>query len=115
MFENRRAPRYSSMAQARIEDLSGGEALLKDLSVTGCRLEFSAAVALGPDAPCRILVLPESAAGIEAFELKARSRWSWAGYDSFEIGFLIEGSPKGRAFQRYVDYLSWRAASGEKA
>ena len=115
MFENRRAPRFASLARARVADLSEGEALLKDISVTGCRLEFSAAVALSPDTVCRIVVLPEDAAAIQEFELLARLRWSWAGYDSFEIGFFIEGSPKGKAFQRYVDYLSWRAGSSGQA
>ena len=110
MMDKRRAPRYASLAQARIEGISAGEALLRDLSVIGCRLEFSSAVAFEPGQVVRVLVVPEASATIEPFELEAESRWSRADYDAFEVGFSIRSSPKGKAFQRYVDYLAWRHA-----
>jgi hypothetical protein len=40
------------------------------------------------------------------------SKWIHAAGYSCEIGFSILESPKGRSFQHYVDYLSWRSAMG---
>jgi len=111
MFENRKCQRFASLARARISGLPEGEALIKDLSITGCRLEFSAAVAFERDKNYRIKVFPETIAQVEDFELEAQPRWSQAGYDSFEIGFAILQSPKGKEFQRYVDYLTFRISS----
>ena len=108
MFENRKCPRFASLARARIAGLPEGEALIRDLSITGFRLEFSAAVAFEKDKNYKIKVIPETIAQVEDFELEAQPRWSQAGYDSFEIGFAILQSPRGREFQRYVDYLSFR-------
>ena len=110
MPESRNQVRFSTLARAKVQGLHEGEALLRDLSVTGCRLEFSAAVALGEGARYRITVSPESAANVEPFELEVESRWCRAGYDSYEIGFSIVASPKGKSFQRYVDYLAWRSS-----
>jgi hypothetical protein len=38
------------------------------------------------------------------------ARWVRGGDYSCEVGFSITASPKGKAFQRYVDYLSWRSS-----
>jgi hypothetical protein len=109
MFESRRNFRYASSARAIIEGLHEGEALLRDISVTGCRLEFSAAIAFGPNQAFWITVYPEMKADISAFEIEATPVWSRADYDSFEVGFNILASPRGKAFLRYVDYLAWVA------
>jgi hypothetical protein len=108
VLDKRRAPRFSSLAQARIAGLDTGEALLRDLSITGCRLEFSAAVAFPVGLPVRLLVVPETNAAVEPFDLEVETVWCHAGYDSYEVGFAIRTSPKGRSFKRYVDYLAWR-------
>jgi hypothetical protein len=115
MIENRKNPRYTSIARASVSGLGEGEALLRDLSVTGCRLEFSAAVAFSEGRRYRVVIHPESAAALEPFELEAESRWSRVGYDSYEIGFSILSSPKGKAFQRYVDYLAWLSKNSTEA
>lgn len=113
MIDLRRNIRYVSFARARIEGLHEGEALLRDLSVTGFRLEFTAAVAFDPQKACCITIVPETKAAVDAFDLQAKPEWSRAGYDTFEVGFSITASPKGKTFQRYVDYLSW--ISSEKS
>ncbi len=107
MTELRKNVRYPSYARARVDELFAGDAVVKDLSVTGCRLEFTAAVAFSRETPCRITIVPEDKSAIDSFQIEARAQWSRASYDTFEIGFAIETSPKGKAFQRYVDYLSW--------
>jgi hypothetical protein len=64
-----------------------------------------------PDAQYKIVILPDSASNIEEFELEVQCRWiRTAGY-SCEIGFSVAASPKGKSFQRYVDYLVWRSVN----
>lgn len=111
MFEKRAFSRYASLAQARLESIDYATGLLRDLSITGCRLEFSVAIALETGMEYRITVYPEASSQIEPFEISGESRWNRAGYDAFEIGFFIRNSPSGKAFERYLDYLSWRAGS----
>jgi hypothetical protein len=114
MIELRKNVRYTTLARAKINGLYEGEALLKDISVTGCRLEFTAAIAFGPNESFLITVFPESKSDIAVFEIEASPLWSRANYDSFEVGFTILSSPRGRAFLRYVDYLAWVSGGKEK-
>ena len=92
-------------------EIFDGEALLKDLSITGCCVECTVFVDAKPNTPYTLEIIPDSAAKIAPFELQVESRWVRAVGYSCEIGFTISVSPKGRDFQRYVDYLAWRAAS----
>jgi len=108
----RQCSRYPAIAHAMVLELVPAEAVLRDLSVTGCRLEFSAAVACGPGKHYLITVIPEERASVETFDLEAEVRWSRSDYDAFEVGFSIVLSPKGKAFMRYVDYLAFRASEG---
>jgi len=108
----RQYSRFPAIAHAVVTDLVPAEAVLRDLSVTGCRLEFSAAVACGMGTRYRVTIIPEARASIETFELDAEARWSRSGDDAFEVGFFISVSPKGKAFHRYVDYLAYRTSEG---
>jgi hypothetical protein len=111
MFENRKSVRYPTLARAFISEIVDGEALLKDLSITGCRVEYTMFVDVKPNIHYKAQILPESAARIDPFDLLLESRWIRADSYSCEIGFVITASPKGRDFQRYVDYLAWRSAA----
>jgi len=108
----RQCSRFPAIAHALVSELIPAEAVLRDLSVTGCRLEFSAAVACGPGKKYRITVIPEARASVDTFDLDAEVRWSRSEYDAFEVGFSIVLSPKGKEFLRYVDYLAFRASEG---
>jgi hypothetical protein len=109
MFEKRKSIRYPTIARAVIKDLNETEALLKDLSVTGCCVEYTMFVDAKQHNNYKVVIYPDSASGIDAFELEAECRWIRdAGY-SCEIGFAITASPKGKTFQRYVDYLAYRS------
>ncbi|MDR1949760.1 MAG: PilZ domain-containing protein [Spirochaetaceae bacterium] len=110
MFNERKSARYPSHARARIEGAFEGDALLKDLSVTGCCIECTMIVDIKPNAIYKIEILPETASNIGNFELKVEARWTRIGGYSCEVGFMIVASPKGKLFQRYVDYLTWRSA-----
>jgi hypothetical protein len=111
MFEKRKGVRYPALARAVISDIVDNEALLKDLSITGCRVEYTMYVEVKPNVHYTVQILPDSAAGIEPFDLFVESRWVHADGYSCEIGFAITSSPKGRGFQRYVDYLAWRSTT----
>jgi hypothetical protein len=111
MFENRKSVRYPTIARAVISEIVDGEALLKDLSITGCRVEYTMFVDVKPNVPYKVQILPDSAARIDPFDLSVESRWVRADGYSCEIGFAITASPKGRDFQRYVDYLAWRSTA----
>jgi hypothetical protein len=111
MFENRKHTRYPTLARVLVVEVSDGEALLKDLSITGCCIEYTMLVDIKPNTQYKMQIIPDSAAGIDPFELHVESRWVRPGGYSCEIGFAIVTSPKGRDFQRYVDYLAWRSAT----
>jgi hypothetical protein len=110
MSDKRKDQRYRTLAHARIPGVLEGECLLRDLSVTGCCVECTALVDIEPDTQCRIEVIPENAAQIGSFDLTVQSKWVRSrGYAS-EAGFAIVASPRGKPFQRYVDYLGYRAS-----
>jgi len=111
-MELRKNIRYRSLAKARIDGVTEGETLLKDISITGCRVECTSYSEITPHTRYRIEIIPEDPANIGMFELWAETSWIRIEGYSGEIGFLIVESPKKRQFERYVDYLAWRYAQG---
>jgi hypothetical protein len=110
--DKRKSFRYQTLARARIDGAPEGETLLKDISITGCCVECTVYPDIKTNAQYRIEVLPETAAEIGNFELITKSVWIRPGGYSCEIGFSILESPRGKSFQRYVDYLAWRTSMG---
>jgi hypothetical protein len=108
--ENRKNQRYRTLAQARIPGVLEGESLLKDLSITGCCVECTAFIDIKPNIRYQLEIEPEGVANIGNFQLVVESKWIRSGDYSSEIGFNIVASPKGKLFQRYVDYLEYRAS-----
>jgi hypothetical protein len=115
MSENRKNLRYQTLARARIEGAVEEEILLKDISITGCCVECTMYIDIKPNTQYKVDIFPETASNIGDFELLVESKWIRTGDYSCEIGFAVLESPKGRSFQRYVDYLSWRSAMGSPA
>jgi hypothetical protein len=115
MVDNRKNFRYQTLAKARIEGITEADVLLKDLSITGCCIESTIYLNVKKDSQYKIEIVPETAARIGSFELLTELRWIRASGYSCEAGFSILESPKGRLFQRYVDYLAWRASMGQNA
>jgi hypothetical protein len=111
-IERRKDVRYQTIAKAKIEGMNEGETLLKDISITGCNVECTAYADIEPNTRYKLEIIPENAARIGIFDLTVESRWIRAGGYSCEIGFSIVESPKGKQFERYVDYLSWRYSQG---
>ena len=114
MIEKRKHTRYQALAKVLIKGkgISDEEVLLKDISITGCRIELPANLTIEPNTHYKLKIIPESEAEIESFLLDVEPRWLGAEHSSSEIGFSITKSPKGKQFQRYVDYLSWRYSHG---
>ena len=112
MIELRKNIRYRTMARARIEGVTEGETLLKDISITGCRVECTSYAEIKPHTQYVIEIIPENLANVASFELTAETSWTRSEGYSCEIGFSIIESPKRKQFLRYVDYLAWRYTQG---
>jgi hypothetical protein len=112
MFVVRKTTRYDTLARAVIPGGFEGDALLKDLSVAGCRVESTTLMQMTPGKKCSVLVKPEAASGVDGFDIEAEVRWVREHGGVWEAGLFILKSPKGKFFQRYVDYLAYRAAKG---
>jgi hypothetical protein len=108
--ENRRHARYRAFARVKFSGHVGEESLLKDISVTGCCAECTSLMDLKPGGRYTLEINPESAAKIGKFNLEVKSVWIRPGDYSSDVGFSIVAFPKGKLFQRYVDYLAWREA-----
>jgi hypothetical protein len=109
--EKRKNRRYPSIARARIPKAFPGDALLKDLSVTGCCIECTMHPDVQQNSVYKIMIYPEANSKIGNFELSGECKWIRQGGDSCDIGFAVIESPRGKTFQRYVDYLSWRSST----
>ena len=112
MAEQRKNKRYGTSAKVRIEGTQDENTMLKDISVTGCRVECPSYAEVEINSQYNMEIIPESTAKIGAFKLLVESKWIKTGGNSYEIGFFILKSPEGKQFQRYVDYLSWRYSQG---
>ncbi|MDR0316540.1 MAG: PilZ domain-containing protein [Treponema sp.] len=111
MPESRINPRYRTFAYGRIHGIMEGNNLLKNISITGCCIECAAQVDnIQPDTEYQLEIKPERAAHIGKFKLLVERKWIRS-EDSFnEVGFNIIAFPKGKLFQRYVDYLAFRSS-----
>jgi hypothetical protein len=112
MADNRKDIRYQTLASARMEGVTEGEIIVKDLSITGCCVECTVHGDFKPNCQHTIVIIPETAANIGSFDLPVETKWVRSSNYSCEIGLSIVESPRGKSFQRYVDYLSWRSSAG---
>jgi len=112
MVELRKNNRYKTIAKAKVEGVSEGETLLKDISITGCLVECTSHADIAVGNQYGMHIIPESASKIGEFELFVEAKWMHTEDYSCNIGFAIVKSPKGKLFLRYVDYLSWRYSQG---
>ena len=112
MVDQRKNIRYETSAKVIIKNVSDEKAQLKDISVTGCRIELVNYAEIKPNTRYKLKIIPEQTSEVESFFLAVESKWIGTEVNSFEFGFSIIESPKGKQFQRYVDYLSWRYSQG---
>ena len=106
--ENRKSRRFPSIAKVKIPKVSSGEALLKDISVTGCRIEYTMQVDIKENSNYTLTIYPEDSIEIGCFDLLVECKWIHSDNYVCDIGLDIKKSPGKRDFDRYVDYLSYR-------
>ena len=97
------------MSQVQIAKILEGENLLKDISVTGCRVECTIVPDIHVNSQYKLKIEPEAISRINSFMLETECKWIRSDGYSTEVGFNIISSPKGRQFQNYVDYLAYRS------
>lgn len=112
MIEKRKNTRFQSLARVKIEGVNDGELILKDISVTGCRIECATITEIEPIQQYKVEIIPEGDANVGSFDFLVESKWVRINGNSCEVGFVIINFPKGKLFQRYVDYLAWRYSHG---
>jgi|TergutMp193P3_1026864.scaffolds.fasta_scaffold23634_2 hypothetical protein len=106
--ENRVSPRYHAVCRAHIDSTMKCDAVLKNLSITGCCLECNVnSETLKTSQVYKIDIEPERDAHISDFELEAECKWIRKKNEICEVGFQIVTFPKGKSFQNYVDYLAY--------
>jgi hypothetical protein len=111
MLENRKTPRYRTLARARISGILDGENILKDLSITGCCVECTVNAKTQTGTQYQMEIQPEGASGIGNFQFTVEQKWARNEGYATEIGFSITDFPKGKQFERYVDYLAYRSST----
>jgi hypothetical protein len=109
--DKRRHPRFSAQARVRIPELFDGEAMLKDISITGCGIETTMHIDAKLGEQFDMEVICEAESKIGKFSVQVEPVWVRMRDYSCTAGFSIIASPKGKQFQRYVDYLAFRSKS----
>jgi hypothetical protein len=84
MLENRKNPRYRTLARVRIAGVLEGDSLLKDLSITGCCVECAIYADIKPGNRYQMEIEPESVANIGGFEISVETIWIRSGGYSTE-------------------------------
>ncbi|MDR2176589.1 MAG: PilZ domain-containing protein [Treponema sp.] len=107
-IERRSHIRYRTFAKVKFRGIMEQESLLKDISITGCCVECTSLADIQVNSSYTLEIIPEVSSKISHFNLEVKAVWiNVTGY-SGDVGFVITASPRGKLFQRYVDYLSWK-------
>jgi hypothetical protein len=104
--ENPRPPRYSAVARVRINGFEG-EAVLRNISIGGFRMESKTYAAITVGEHYAIQIIPEAIAMLNLIEMEVAARWIQSAETSFNSGFLIITA--NQSFEKYVDYISHKS------
>jgi hypothetical protein len=115
MFTDRKSKRFPAFATVVMRNVFIGSALLKDISVSGCRIEHTMMIDVEKGKRYTLRIKPEPSANIKEFDLIAEARWVESRDCAFEAGFSVAVSPKGKAFKRYIDYITYRNSPKQQA
>ncbi|MDR1866737.1 MAG: PilZ domain-containing protein [Treponema sp.] len=103
-IDQRKAERFSSIAQVTVDGFSG-YAVLNDMSPTGFSITSKTYVALIPQEHYMMCIIPEPQANLESFELEVEVRWVQSEETTFHAGLAIVYAPNESIVQHYIDYL----------
>jgi hypothetical protein len=101
--ENRKYPRYRSLASLSINGYEG-RAILKDISTGGFSMQSRTFVSLTPGTEYAMRISSENQ-HIDPFELVGSVCWVRSDVSRFEAGFVIVKSPPGTTLGEYINYL----------
>ena len=112
MNEKRKHVRYTTTANIRLAGDDYPAYFLKDISIAGCCIKYPAdqAVVFRLNEEYTVTLLPEPEAMVKSFDLKLEPCWIDDKDGFHEAGCFITGFPKGKLYQRFADYLAWRAS-----
>ncbi|MDR1949586.1 MAG: PilZ domain-containing protein [Spirochaetaceae bacterium] len=99
-----RAPRYNSWARVGINGFEG-EALLRNISRGGFRMESRTFVAITIGEIYAMSITPEASTLLTPFDLEVEVRWVRSTESSFNAGFAVTKALSNRGFEKYVEYL----------
>jgi hypothetical protein len=102
--EQRREPRYSTVARVRVNGFEG-EAVLRNINSGGFRMESRTYAAITVGERYGMRIIPEGASNIPPFDLEIEVRWVQNAEKSFNTGLLVINRADTRAFDRYVNYV----------
>jgi len=81
---------------------------IRNISITGCCLECLKNVTLPkPSETFKVEIKPEILSRIGKFEFEAECKWVRKNESTSEMGLTVTGSPQGKFFQNYVDYIAY--------
>jgi hypothetical protein len=103
-----RAPRYDSYALVKVNGFEG-QALLKNISLTGFCMQSKTYANLTPGTTYSISILPEASSGLKAIAADVEVRWVRSEVSNFEVGLFITKPSAGREMEKYVEYLAGAA------
>jgi hypothetical protein len=103
-----RAPRYDSFAAIRINGFEG-EALLKNISLTGFCMQSKTYADLSPGETYFIQIIPESLTGLAKFDVEVEVRWVRSEVSKFDVGLLLTKTQSRLEMDKYIDFLKLKA------
>ena len=107
MFKSRDNVRYTGHAYAIISGVVEDKIPLKNFSITGCCIETAIHIDISLYNTYSIEIIPEKESKVKNFAVSAEARWVQAVGNIQYVGFYFTASPKGKLFERFVDYVSW--------
>jgi hypothetical protein len=105
-----RAPRYDSFASIRVNGFEG-EALLKNISITGFCMESKTFANLRLGEKYLIQVTPESTAGLVKFEVEVEVRWVRSEVSKFDVGLQLTKTQSHKDLEKYINFLKLKTSA----
>ncbi|MDR2747959.1 MAG: PilZ domain-containing protein [Treponema sp.] len=98
-----RPPRYECLVKVGINGYEG-QAVLKNISQTGFRMESKTFVEIEAGSTYVMHVMPEITTGVKPFDVTVEIRWMQSSPDKFSLGLMVT-DVENRSFQKYVSHL----------
>jgi hypothetical protein len=99
-----RAPRYDSLAAVRVNGFEG-QALLKNISITGFCMQSKTFANLTPGKQYTMYISPEASTGLATIEVEVEVRWIRSEVSRFDVGLLIAKPLLNKTMDTYINYL----------